>query len=696
MDRFFSRGRVSVLSLVLVLLLVLYLTTLYKLQIVEGEAYYESSTNSRISYKTVKAARGDVLDRYGRVLVSNRTCNNIVIDTDELFEQEDPNAIILEAVEICESYGEKHTDTMPVTMQAPFEYVENMTSLQRSFLNGYLKAKGLDGNSSAVDLLAYCRDRYKIDPNYDSRQSRIIAGVRYEINGRYDVPTADYIFAEDVGIDLITKLLESDLPGFDVETSYIREYKTDYASHLLGYVGDMSPEQYEEYKKLDYRMDAKVGQDGAEQAFEEYLHGADGTARITRTSTGVVTGTSYVSEPEPGNHIYLTIDIGLQEAAEQALSSYMAEENARREVANAEFEAVGNMEDVREMITGGGAAVVKIDTGEPLAVASCPSFDISSMLEDWNELMEDSNNPLFNRALNGIYAPGSTFKPVTAMAGMCENIITPTYTMEDELVFDKYADEGYAPKCWIYGKGTHGTINVTGAIEVSCNYFFYTVGDFLQIDRLNKYTRMFGLGEPTGIELVESVGTLTTDEYKMELFGEPLYLGDTLQASIGQGWHQFTPLQMANYTAMLANGGDRYSCSLLKSVKNYGYSESLYERSPELLSRVEADESYFKAITDGMYAVANSPMGTAYETFGSYPVKIAAKTGTAQMGEEKTNNAVFVCFAPAVNPEIAVCVAVEKGGAGSEVAEIARNILDYYFSFKNSTVTMETEMSLLK
>ena len=684
------------LSLLLALVLILYLATLYKLQIVDGAAYYESSTNSQVSYKTVKAARGDILDRYGRTLVSNRSCNNIIIDTKELFEQPDPNAIILEAINICRQYGEEHTDTMPVTMEAPFEYVENMTSLQSYFLKGYLKAKGLPENSSAVELLAYCRSRYNIDANYTGAESRLIAGVRYEINGRYDVPTADYIFAEDVGIDLITKLLESDLPGFDVETSYIREYKTDYASHLLGYVGAMTAEEYDKYKKDDYRMDAQVGKDGAEQAFEQYLHGDDGTARITRTSTGIVTGTTYTEEPEPGNHIYLTIDIGLQEAAEQALSYYIAAENDKRVEDNAEFEAVGNLEDVREMITGGGVAVVKVNSGEPLALASYPTFDISTMLEDWNELLEDENKPLFNRTLNGIYAPGSTFKPVTAMAAMCEGIITHTSTIEDELVFDKYVDEGYAPKCWIYGKGTHGTLNVAGAIEVSCNYFFYTIGDFLQIDRLNKYTRLFGLGESTGIELVESVGTLTTDEYKMALWGEPLYLGDTLQASIGQGWHQFTPLQLANYTAMLANGGNRYGCSMLKSVRNYGYSESVYDRTPEIYSVVEAKEEYYDAIRQGMYDVANSVMGTAYSTFGNYPVKIAAKTGTAQMGDEKTNNAVFVCYAPYENPEIAICVAVEKGGAGSEVAMIARNVLDYYFSFKNSTVTLETEMSLLK
>lgn len=696
MDRFFSRGRLGVLSIFLILLLGLYFTTLYKLQIVEGAAYYESSTNSIVTTKRVKAARGDILDRYGRVLVSNRACSNIVIDTKELFDQEDPNGIILQLVDIVEKYGDKHTDTMPVTMEAPFEYVSNMTSLQRSFLDGYLKAKELDPNAGAVDLMAYCRDRYKIDPSYDSQQTRTIAGVRYELNGRYDVPTADYIFAEDVSIDLITRLLESDLPGFDVEVSYIREYNTNYASHILGYVGAMTPEEYEIFEKEGYDMDAVVGKDGAEKAFEEYLHGIDGLARVTSTSTGVVTNTTYIEDPQPGNHIYLSVDIGLQEAAEQALSSYIAKENATREVNNEKAAALGNTDDILHMITGGGVAVIKVDSGEPLSIASYPTFELSTFLEDYSDLLEDENNPLFNRALNGIYAPGSTFKPVVAMGALCEGVITTSSTIHDNLVFDKYAEHGYAPKCWIYGKGSHGDLNVTSAIEVSCNYFFYTIGDFLKIDNINKYTRLFGLGEPTGIELVESVGTLTTDEYKMELFGEPLYLGDTLQAAIGQGWHQFTPLQLANYIAILANGGTRYSADILKSVRNYGYSENLYDRQAKVLGELEADDEYFQAIWDGMYAVANSPMGTAYQTFGGYSVKVAAKTGTAQMGEATTNNAIFVCYAPAENPEIAVAVAIEKGGAGSAVAEVARNVLDYYFSFRSSSVTMETEMSLLK
>ncbi len=243
----------------------------------EGAAYYESSTNIVVSTKKLRR-HGAIAGPLRRLLVSNRTCNNRSL-TRKSFPQADPNAVLLQMVEIIESFGETYTDTMPITKEAPFEYVENMTSLQRSFLDGYLKKKGLPADTSAVELLAYCRSRYDIDPSYDSRQSRIIAGIRYEINGRYEVDTAPYIFAEDVNIDLITRLMESNLPGFDVEVSYIREYKTPYAAHLLGYVGAMGPEEYQERKKDGYLMSDETGKDGAEYAFESYLHGTDGTAR---------------------------------------------------------------------------------------------------------------------------------------------------------------------------------------------------------------------------------------------------------------------------------------------------------------------------------------------------------------------------------------------------------------------------------
>ena len=683
--------------LLLAVLVGIYSVVLYRLQIIDGAAYYESSQNSIVTRSVVKAARGNILDRYGRTLVSNRTCNNLVIDTDELFARDDPNAVILELVTAVRESGNKYTDTLPIT-DAPFEYVENMSDLQRTVLNGFIKnanevnRANLGDNPTAVELMAYIRKRYTIDDSYDAEQTRMIAGIRYELNTHYIIPTSPYIFCQDVSVDLISKLLEQNMPGVDVEVSYIREYNTIFASHLLGYVGQMDASEYEIYKDMGYPMDAEVGKEGVEKAFEQYLHGVDGEAAITTTATGTVTNIVYTKEPEPGNHIYLTMDIGLQEAAEQALANGIANLNAEREKSNAEKVMYGDPSKVEELIPGGALVAIDIKSGEPLCMANFPTYNLSTFFDDYNDLLVDERKPLMNRALQGLYAPGSTFKMVTALAALEEGVVAVNTTIHDDLVFAKYDD--YKPRCWIYGKGSHGDVNVTSAIEHSCNYYFYTVGDFLNIGLLSQYAFKFGLGVITGIELPEATGIMSTREYKEETFDTPWYDGDTLQASIGQSFSRFSPLQIAHYVATFAADGTRYGTSVLKTVRSYDFSDKLLTRQPQVLGEVGGEPEYYDAIKQGMLAVART--GTAMEIFRDYPYQVAAKTGTAQMGEDVMNNAVFVCYAPYDDPQIAIALVVEKGGAGSAVGTIARDVLDYYFNFASSTVALETENILLK
>lgn len=698
MERIIRPSRLIFMILVIMGLIALYVTQLYKLQIVEGEAYYERSQNSIISTKTVPAARGSILDRYGRVLVSNRSCSNIIIDTDELFAQDDPNTVLLRLVEILESCGDSYIDELPITAEPPFEFT-NMSDVDRARLKAYIadkKAEGLTEDASALELMAYFRERYGIDNNCDAKQMRTIAGIRYALNMHYIVPTSDYIFAEDVSIEAITQLMEQNVPGFDVEESFVRTYNTSAAAHVIGYVGLMNEAEYEQYAKEGYKLNAVVGKDGAELAFESFLHGTDGEAQITSNASGTVISTVYTKEPNPGNNVYLTIDIGLQNVAESVLDTYITQTNREREAENATAEMYGLKDNIKELISGGSIVVTDVRNGEPLCIASWPTYDLSTVMEDYSKLLEDESAPLFNRALMGTYAPGSTFKPCTAIAALSEGIVETTTTVYDNGIFDKYEWAGYAPKCWIYGKGSHGNVNVTGAIEVSCNYFFYYVSDFLGIDRLSDYAMRFGLGTHTGIELPESVGVMSTQQYKLDTFGEEWRIGDTLQAGIGQSFNQFTPLQLSEYVAAITNNGRRQSASILKSVCSYDYSKSIYNRKAETISEVESDPENYEAVKLGMYKVANSPMGSAYDTFWDYPVTVAAKTGTAQMGEEHTNNAIFVCYAPYDDPEIAVAVVLEKGQAGSAVATLARQVLDYYFSFKDSTETLETEKTLLK
>ena len=696
MDRLIKPSRLATTIVLIITLTIIFLVSLYRLQIVEGAEYYAQSENSIVSTNTVVAARGNILDRYGRVLVSNKVCNNITINAEELFEQPDPNAIILELAQAVKDSGNTYTDTLPITEEAPFEYVSDMTDLQRTRLDAYLKANKLPASTTAVELMAFFRDAFNIDNNYTSEQMRIVAGIRYEIKIRYVINTSDYVFAENVSIDLITKLMENSVPGFEVESSYIREYNTDYAAHLLGYIGMMNEEEYKEYRNDGYPLNAMVGKEGAEKAFESYLHGIDGEAVVTKTRGGTVINTNYTKEPVPGNQVYLTIDLGLQEAAEISLNNFITETNKQREVDNANFEAQGLTDKVKDMITGGAVVAINVKTGEPLCIASAPTYKLSTLMEDYSDLLKDKTSPLFNRALNGTYAPGSTFKPVTALAALDQHKIETTTTVYDKGIYDKYADQGYAPTCWLYPHGSHGDVNAAKAIEVSCNYYFYTVGEQLGIDRLSEYALRFGLGTSTGIELKESTGIMSTQKYKEETTNTPWYIGDTMQAAIGQSFSVFTPLQLANYTATLANNGTRYKASILKSARSYDYSKSVFERKADVAETISLDQKYYDAVHTGMYNVANSVNGTAFQIFGNYPVKVAAKTGTAQLGEAITNNGVFVCYAPYDDPEIAIAVVVEKGGAGSAIATIARDVLDYYFSFKNSSVEMEKENSLLK
>lgn len=726
MKRFISTPRLVGGAVLIAFLLVLYCVVLFKLQIVEGAEYDTESANSIPTTETVAASRGNILDRYGRLLVSSKTCYNIVINTDELFEQEDPNAVILELIDTVESFGETYTDTLPITKQAPFEYVENINDIQQTILDGYIEnarvnytaralATGLikenpnkdqedepnyvvDDEVTAVELMAFFRSRYDIGPQYDNEQTRKIAGLRYELNSRYIVQTSDYVFVEDASMALITKLLENDIPGVEIKNSYVRQYNTTGAAHILGYIGAMNDSEYKnKYKLLDYSYNSKVGKDGAELAFEEYLHGTDGKVAVTKTADGAIVKKVYTEEPQPGNNVYLTLDIVLQEAVERILASNIETMQAQRDKDNAVYEANGQLDQIKEAITGGAIAVVDVATNEPLAIASWPTYDLSTLLDNYNEVLNGDNQPLINRALTGLYAPGSTFKPCTAIAALTEGKISPETTIEDEGVFMKYKDAAYTPACWIYTatKTTHGAVNVSQALEVSCNYFFYTVSDYLGIDALGKYAAAFGLGESTGIELPESTGVMGSQEYKETNIGTAWYAGDTVQTGIGQGYNLFTPLQLASYTATIANGGTRHSASILKKVASYDYSETVFEREAETLSVVESDEKNFDAVQYGMYLVANAADGSAYATFYDYPVTVAAKTGSAQIGSDKTANACFICYAPYENPEVAIAVVVEHGAAGSSIASIAREVLDAYFSIQNSSVNVDAEMTLL-
>lgn len=701
-NRLVEPGRVAGLVILILLLLTVYLVALYKLQIIEGEANYNRSSELTNTERVVTAARGNIYDRYGRTLVSNEETYNLKIDTDKLFANDDPNSVILELVHMVQGYGDEYTDDLPITMTPPFEYDPDMTAIQRTMLDAYYVRQEIDPNSTAVELMSYMRTRYNIDNSYSAEEMRIIAGVRYSINVRYAVNTADYIFVEDASMKLISSIMENKLVGIEVERAYSRKYGTEYAAHILGYTGLMTQEEYEKYSLLNYSTDAMVGKDGVEYAFENYLHGKDGKVIETRNSAGTVLATVYEEEPEPGNHVYLTIDSVLQEQTERILANGVSILKQNIAQKRAEGTARGDYNvDLKDEITGAAAVVVNVKTGEPLAMASWPTYNVATILEDYQELLEAENAPLFNRTLMGTYAPGSTFKPCTAIAALTMGIVNTEDKIKCEGVYTRYAAEGYAPECWIWNSTkdhlTHPEENVTTAIRDSCNYYFYSIGNYLGVDDLGKFAANFGLGEYSGIELVEAKGNMSNQANHMDYAGTEWRIGDTLQAAIGQSDSVFTPIQMAEYCATVANSGTRYSASILKSIRNYDYSEKLYDREPTVMSTVESAEYNWAAVHEGMWQVLNDYINEKnVNVWVDCQWRVAGKTGTAQKGEGIQNDGIFMCYAPYKDPEVAIFVVVERGGAGADVQFIARHIMDAYITIMGYSDTSETEMTLLK
>ena len=469
------------------------------------------------------------------------------------------------------------------------------------------------------------------------------------------IPAARGNIYDRNGVLLVSSRLSDD------GNSYIREYHTEHAPHILGYIGDT------------------VAEDGAELAFEEFLRGIDGE-QITRISEdGTVSEVEVAGEPVSGQHVYLTIDIDLQKVVEEALSTQIEKINLGRQE---------DGDDTTGFIPGGAVVVTNVNTGEILSAASYPTFSLKSLDEDREFLQTVPENPMFNRATQGIYSPGSTFQMVTALAGFRSiAILTRDFPIDDTGTFDRYGEVGFVVSCWFYdvfGVG-HGLLDIVQALECSCDFYFVQIADWLPGSaRIGAYlmaetAQEFGLGIATGIEIPENTGRLATPEIRKEITGESdWYAADTLITGFGQGFNRFTPVQLANYAATIANGGTLYSLSILRSIRSSDHSEILFTQKPEILNVIEEKE-YIEIIQEGMLAVSRNRLGTANRVFGNYSIPVASKTGTMQIAGQAENDGAFVCYAPADNPEIAIAIIVEKGGSGSAIMSIARNIFEHYF-----------------
>ena len=684
--------RVTALLLLAALMLGIFSIRLYSVQVVEGAKQESTPSGSYTYYTRVTAARGEILDRNGTVLVGNRASFNIVLIYPVLFSSEDPNESLRNLTNLAAARKLEIVDHLPVTAQKPYEYTKDQySSVWNDYFKTFLAAREWDSDISAPQLISRLRDRYHIPEDWTEEEARRVISVRYELELRHCTNLPNYVMLEDVDAISLAEMTELNIPGVTVEKSTVREYYTDYAAHILGRVAPMNPEEDEYYKQYDYAMDAKVGKEGLEKAFELELHATDGLLQTTIASDGRVIEEHYVTEPVAGNNVELSIDIDLQKTAEDSLESLILDlrENGL------------NNTDRAKDAEGGAVVVMSVKTGEVLVSASYPTFRLATYSEDYNKLLEADYAPLYNRAVQGTYPPGSTFKMVTTIAAINEGVIKPGFEINDLGVYRRFEDAGYLPRCMLYtttnGAATHGSINVMEALSVSCNYYFYEIGWMTGIEAIDATAKALGLGEPTGIEIYEETGHRANPETKDALYSGDYsvwYGGDTVSAAIGQSENRFTPMQLCSYTAALANHGVRHQATFLRRVLSSDYEELVREHTPTVLSSLEISDDAYEAYTEGMRLAVTSYSGTSHGLFGNYDVAVCAKTGTAEHGSGGSDNASFVLYAPAEDPEIAIAVYGEKGAQGGNLGKIAKAILDVYFSEASAVDTVPAENRL--
>ena len=751
MDQRESRNfRLYILGALLVAVLLVYLFILYSVQVVHHQDYATQSVRSIARPETVKASRGVITDRNGRLLVGNRSTYNLTFDPSLLKEDEDQNEAILRLIGLCQEQGVDWIENLPVSRRLPYTYTLDELRdpvLKRRFLS-YLKALDpsrealkeyllqhpetvapqdeddpslpelpevqgeltpeqeaqrrdqlgeelldllaakhltarllIDAGITPQTLLEWMREDFDLSPSLSLAEARLVLGIQYELYLRRLGTTVPYILAEDIDMTFISLINDGGYAGAKVTSAYAREIQTSAAAHILGMVTPIYAEDdMEALRAKGYSGDEIIGRSGAEAAFEDYLRGTDGRRVVSVDSGGKITGEYYTQDPKPGNNVELTIDLKLQQAAEETLAATVTAMNERD----------------GSTTRGAGLAVVKVGTGEVLALVSYPTYDLAAYIEDGTyraQLNTDESTPLVNRATMGRYSPGSTYKPMMAVAALEEGVVTLNEKILDTGRWyypETVAGTGpWSWRCWNWGG--HGRLNITQAITASCNTFFYEMGYRLGIETIDAYAEAFGFGRSTGIEIGDDAGLLAGPEER-EARGEVWYGGDTILASIGQSDNLFTPLQIANYMATLVSGGRHYNAHLLKSAKTYDNSQVVAVGDQEPTNIVDISDSTLNAVKTGMHNLTKT---TLAPYFNSCVVEAGAKTGTTQLGADITNNGCFVCFAPYDEPEIAVALVIEQGDAGARLASTAVDVLNAYFTADETETVITGENQLL-
>ena len=654
---------------------------LFNLQIVHGEEYREQS-NTRLTRETsLEAARGKILDRTGSVLVTSETTFALElykskVDTQVL------NDCMLEIINTFNKYGIKVPDTFPIEVN-PYRYTIEGENLQK-----WQIANGITVGKTAEQVFNEYKENYVISNN-SLEDARKIIGLRYEISKKGYSSTRAFRLADNVSREAIAEISEksSKFPGVNVVVEPKRQYTSgNVASHILGYSGKINQEEYEKNKDR-YDINDIIGRTGIEYAFEGYLKGINGVKQIDMGVDGTASGEYVTKDAVAGSNVVLKIDANLQRIVESTLAGNI------QKIASGGF---GKVYDAQ----AGSAVVMNVKTGEVLAMASYPDYDPSKFVggistQDWNNYNNNPNHPLVNKAMQVSYAPGSTFKMISAIAALESGVVSPTERINDTGVY-KLGNRTW--NCWYYTDyhTGHGPQDVTGAIKNSCNYYFYEVGNRMGIDALVKYAKYFGLGNKTGIELRdEAKGVLASKEAKGAR-KQTWVPGDMLNAVIGQGLNEFTPIQMAKYISTLANGGNKVDVSIVKTIINADGTEVPREEINKYVNErlgledekddgIQLNKDYLRLVLDGMQSVTQEAGGTAYNIFRDFPIKVGGKTGSAEAPGNKVN-AWFVGFAPFDDPEIAIVVMVENGGHGNYTAEVVRDIMSEYFGMNTKDV----------
>ena len=658
------------------------------LQLVNGDSFTAQATNTTDYKFTVTAARGDIVDSKGERIASSTTGYNVVLNK-LLMGDEDLDTMLQKIVGLLGENGESWNDSLLIGQPDAAGHYEFTAASDNAAEQKALAAMkdnlGLQQYATADDVMEKLVEDYDL-ADFSLYWQRVLSGIHYEMQLQAFSNVNNFVMAENVSEATVATIKENSLslPGVEIVETSTRSYEQGTVlPHVLGRVGKITAEKWKvtdengqvtyPLKEKGYNMNDIIGISGLESAYEDELRGKDGVETITRNSDGVIVNTALTTVPEPGHTVQLTIDSEFQKAVDQALAK------------NVEW--IKNTYADSKQANAGAVVVIDVKTGGVLAASNYPSFDQNLYAAQYNEYSADENMPLFNRALQGLYTPGSTYKPSVAVAGLDTGLLNRNSTVNCTRVYTYYKD--YRPRCAQHGHG-NGPIDVINAIKWSCNIFFYDVGRRLTSDVYDAYAYKLGLGQRTGVEVSEALGHLTTKNDSN--YTESL----DIQAAIGQGNTAVTPIQLATYAATLANRGTRYRTHFVKAILDSNTGKTLQETQPEVMDVVEDKGETFDLVREGMKGVAQTIPALA-----GYPYTIACKTGSPQRSEgyyagstyKHYTNAAMIAYGPAEDPEIAIGVVVEYGGAGARTGQLVADIFNAYYAMKDGTLTVDDTVS---